>query len=163
MTARSKFTKLATFFTALSMAVVSMTGAAFSLEKAGRDLSYQAATINARYNEFEYVADDKQKFTDCMTFLIKGGDCEEFALCKAEALNRKNPENHAVAQVVRIKATGQEHAITVFNDAAGDGGRAYLDNRSPYGGRIEDAKRLYDFTDIKMRLDEKHNKVMRVY
>lgn len=107
----------------------------------------EALAVNKQYNAYKYVKDDKQKLSTCEELARFGGDCEEFALCKAEALNRANPSFKAHVQLVFVKGTDKQHAITVYQD---QGQQYYLDNKKPYGGSLREGQERYDFTGVEI-------------
>ena len=150
--------RLRVLFNAVAL-IVALAGPAFASTQDWRGLSAQARMVNDEFNAYEYKPDDGQEFTNCLGFALNGGDCEEFALCKADKLNRLNPSHKAYAQLVTVKTTGQQHAITVFQD---DGKPAYLDNRAPYGGSLSDAQRLYHFKPVRFIIDNRKNAVVKL-
>ena len=77
--------------------------------------------INSKWNAVPYVAEKGQHIDDCATFKRKGGDCEEYALCKRRDLLEAGYMDAEI--VLGITSKAEYHAIV-------KAGGYYLDNRT---------------------------------
>jgi len=80
-------------------------------ELEGKQHAQQVRVINDLFNKMSYVGEATQHYATPAEFIEAGGDCEEFALSKLLLL--REIEIEGLLLFVKIRATGQDHAIAV--------------------------------------------------